>query len=563
MIRKKLGNKIMLGGIGLVLCSIAVTAFLAIFEVAIESDRKGKSDLKQRIELMRYLYSRNGPFQMKDGMICAGDYSIADSHETVDRISEIFGGTATVFLKDTRISTSVRNQDGSRAVGTRLAGVAYDSIFRDKKIYSGEASILGIEYYTRYEPITDSSGEIIGILYAGVKKDEYRAAMYGIFSKILITALIIGLVCSLLTFLFGRRIAMAIGKVSLFARELAGGNLKASIDIDRHDELGRMSADLISMRDRLRETVSEISAISLNLSTSSEELAASSDSFSATAQTGAASAEEISSTIEELTAGMENIALSAENQKTLIDQLISRLGDFSSNARATQNKIAETRELAAKINSEAGAGEKRLEEMSRTMNLISRGSMEMQSITSIINDISDQINLLSLNASIEAARAGEAGRGFAVVAEEISKLADATSNSIKSIDGLIKNNDSEIAKGLGQASETVTSISNIVAGINRINDMMESQIEFVRRLDDSRLMVEKDAAQVVTKAEDIKNATREQELAANEIVSVVGSITDLNQTIATGSEEIAASSQTIAKMAENLNARLDFFRGGD
>jgi methyl-accepting chemotaxis protein len=187
----------------------------------------------------------------------------------------------------------------------------------------------------------------------------------------------------------------------------------------------------------------------------------------------------------------------------------------------------------------------------------------MQSITSIINDISDQINLLSLNASIEAARAGEAGRGFAVVAEEISKLADATSNSIKSIDELIKNNDSEIARGLKQASDTVTSISNIVAGINRINDMMEGQIEFVRRLDDSRLMVEKDAGQVVSKAEDIKNATREQELAANEIVSVVGNITDLNQTIATGSEEIASSSQTIAKMAENLNARLDFFRGGD
>jgi methyl-accepting chemotaxis protein len=448
-------------------------------------------------------------------------------------------------------------------VGTRLTGVAHDSIFRDKKIYIGEASILGVDYYTRYEPITDPSGDIIGILYAGVKKDEYRAAMYGIFSKILITSLIIGLACSVLTFFFGRRIAIALDRVSLFARELAGGNLKAGIDIKRRDELGRMSADLISMRDRLRETVSEISAISLNLSTSSEELAASSDSFSSTAQSGAASAEEISSTIEELTAGMENIALSAENQKSLIDQLISRLEDFSSNARATQSKIAETRDLASKINSEAGAGEKRLEEMSRTMNLISRGSMEMQSITSIINDISDQINLLSLNASIEAARAGEAGRGFAVVAEEISKLADATSNSIKSIDELIKNNDSEIARGLKQASDTVTSISNIVAGINRINDMMEGQIEFVRRLDDSRLMVEKDAGQVVSKAEDIKNATREQELAANEIVSVVGNITDLNQTIATGSEEIASSSQTIAKMAENLNARLDFFRGGD
>jgi hypothetical protein len=95
MIRKKLGNKIMLGGIGLVLCSIAITAFLAIFELVGESEKNGRTDLKERIELMRYLYSRTGPFQIKNGTICAGDYSIADSYEVVDQISEIFGGTAT------------------------------------------------------------------------------------------------------------------------------------------------------------------------------------------------------------------------------------------------------------------------------------------------------------------------------------------------------------------------------------------------------------------------------------------------------------------------------------
>ena len=74
---------------------------------------------------------------------------------------------------------------------------------------------------------------------------------------------------------------------------------------------------------------------------------------------------------------------------------------------------------------------------------ITESSQQVTDIISIIDDISDKINLLSLNAAIEAARAGEAGRGFAVVADEISKLADQTAASINDIDSLIRKNNNE------------------------------------------------------------------------------------------------------------------------
>ena len=98
----------------------------------------------------------------------------------------------------------------------------------------------------------------------------------------------------------------------------------------------------------------------------------------------------------------------------------------------------------------------------------------MQNIVGIINDISDKINLLSLNAAIEAARAGDAGRGFAVVADEISKLADQTAHSIKEISDLIQENETEISRGTENVRASVEMISQIISGVNVISEFINS-----------------------------------------------------------------------------------------
>ncbi len=559
-IKRKIGHRIVFFGITLIIFTIGVITLLTVHSTMNDADLRSRKDLENRIKLMRLLIQEKGAVSVKDGLLMAGEYIISSNHNIVDSVSAIFGGTATIFQNDVRVSTNVIKDNGERAVDTRLTGIAYEKLFTEKTFFTGEVTFLGNDYYTRYEPLTDSTGNIVGALYAGVMASEYHKNLESIALRILILSLILIVVGSIATYIFGNRIAQIINTVSAFSNSLSQGELRTELSISRHDELGSMSRDLNRMKDILNVTVSEIANISQSLSSSSEQLAAASDNFASTAQAGAASSEEISSTIEELTAGMENIADNTDKQKQLIDSLIARLEEFSQNALATQKMIEETKDLAAKINTEASAGEKRLDVMINTMNEISSASSEMLDITTIINDISDQINLLSLNAAIEAARAGDSGRGFAVVADEISKLAYETSNSIKNIDGLIKRTNSGIAGGLTQVSETVKSIGKIVDGIENINGMMEKQIVFVGRLDESRIKVEEDAVHVVEKAELIKNATKEQELAANEIVSTVGNIAELSQTIASGAEELSASSHTIEKMAENLQARLDFFK---
>ena len=131
----------------------------------------------------------------------------------------------------------------------------------------------------------------------------------------------------------------------------------------------------------------------------------------------------------------------------------------------TSAMIRETAEVSTQISLKAREGEQSMTGMNSAMTRIIQSSEEMTGIVKIINDISERINLLSLNAAIEAARAGDAGRGFAVVADEISKLADQTASSIKSIDTLIRTNESEIGKGNQNVGAAVEKINYIISDI--------------------------------------------------------------------------------------------------
>ena len=123
------------------------------------------------------LTSRRGNlFRIVNGRLILGDYYVVNGdNEMPDTIFRITGSRATVFMGNTRVATNILKADGSRAIGTRLVGPAYDAVFREGKRYRGEADILGIPYFTAYDPIRDPGGKVIGALFVGVKQSEYLA----------------------------------------------------------------------------------------------------------------------------------------------------------------------------------------------------------------------------------------------------------------------------------------------------------------------------------------------------------------------------------------------------
>jgi len=173
---KKSTRQIFLYGV-IAVSAISLTTIFSLVEIRREAVRQAmqlqESHIKTFWELLR---AKGKTIGIVKGKLVVGDYVINGNFDLPDTVKEIFGGRATVFMGDVRVSTNVLLPDGTRAVGTRLDGPARDALFRQGKSYRGESTILGVPYFVAYDPIRDSGGRVVGALFVGVEQSDFLAA---------------------------------------------------------------------------------------------------------------------------------------------------------------------------------------------------------------------------------------------------------------------------------------------------------------------------------------------------------------------------------------------------
>jgi len=377
--------------------------------------------------------------------------------------------------------------------------------------------------------------------------------------------MIIAIFCSLLIIgLFSYSIINNRLKIVITVKDvllsLSNGELHQHICINSYDELGEIVVSVDRLIHKIREIVLYMKGISSELAVSADELKNTTEHFSINAQNQAANSEEITATVEEVSAGIDNISKAASHQSGRLSDLLTTMGKLSGIITEINQKIHETLNQSIKMTSLAHQGGSALDNMKTTMNKIIDSSSQMTNVVGLINKISDQINLLSLNAAIEAARAGEAGKGFAVVADEISKLADETSNSIKNIDALIIENKEEVLIGIDNVRRTEGIIKTIIDDINTVNGMMKEIASFMAHQLDTNTNVNEIANDAMKKSEVIAYSSDEQRKASEEIVKAITTINEISQQNAASAQQLFSNANGLSNMAETLRTAIDYFK---
>jgi len=209
-------------------------------------------------------------FDENDNLIgvAYGGVLLNRSYEIVDKVKQTVYedvkyegqdiGTATIFQDDVRVSTNVRNEDGTRAIGTRVSEEVYDRVILEGGRWIGRAYVVNNWYITAYEPIRNSRNIIIGILYVGVLEQKYLDIKRETILTFLGITLIGTLVTMIAAYFIATRISIPINKLVSASNEVAEGNLDAKVELATNDELQYLAESFNAMADALKKRDEQI-----------------------------------------------------------------------------------------------------------------------------------------------------------------------------------------------------------------------------------------------------------------------------------------------------------------
>ncbi|WP_066172772.1 methyl-accepting chemotaxis protein [Bacillus marinisedimentorum] len=504
---------------------------------------KAKSDLALSYRYIDEKYP--GDWEIKGGSLFKGDTKLNENYEIVDEIGELTHDTVTIFQGDTRISTNVQ-KDGKRAVGTTVSQEVNETVLKNGKVFLGEANVVGKDYQTAYMPIKNSSGEIIGIYYVGAS-EEFIQATLGSFNKVYFGALaVIILITNLIGIWFARRIRKRLTVIAEVLEQAGEGDFTADIRDHSQDEIGVIAASYQNMKQKLGSLITEVTTTSESVASASEQLSASADQTTSATEQVASAIEQIAGSAENQTSGVEKNTFAIEEVSAGITKIAESTHKVFEFANSTAEH-AETGETFVKQTvDQMNTIDRAVIESNESIKSLSERSKEIGQISEVISGISEQTNLLALNAAIEAARAGEHGKGFAVVADEVRKLAEQSKLSAKQISDLIAaiQQDTErsvttmadvsdnVKNGMEIAGETAGKFKGIVGGMREIAPQIE---------------------EVSATAQQMAASVQELSLSAAELSAIARENSASSQEVAASTEEQLASMEEITSSADALS----------
>ena len=478
-----------------------------------------------------------------------------DKTALLDELKQQMGYEFTIFHGDERAYTTIQ-QDGKRAVGTRLSSDVAKIVLEQGQPYVGQAKILGETHLCSYVPTRDANGQVDGLIFAGLSMAEAASQinLTVVLSFLAGVALIILGIVAVGAYI-KRAVSRPLFRLTILAQTLEQGDLglnqheTMTVDIHSDDEIGLLAQSFDGTISRLRNYIGEISSVlesvadgDLTPQITQEYIG----DFASIRTSVNDIIQKLNSTIGQIVASSEHVANGADQMSTAsqalnqgameqsgaVEGLEETMREVSERIQQTAENAQHAREQVGEMGLQLAESNQKMQEMITAMGEINDSSDAIGKIIKTIEDIAFQTNILALNAAVEAVRAGEAGKGFSVVADEVRNLASKSAEASRSTTSLIERSAAAVSQGTQIANITAEQLSGVVERANGIVGTING----------------------------IAADTQIQADAAGQIQTQVNQISSVVQTNSAAAEESAATSEELSNQAGVLKQLVRTFR---